>query len=422
MDLNDEEGAHVQDTPIDASESHSRPLEIARKYVDNARQQRRNSILSKRRFSSDFEQQTKHESLNDVLSGLQASKFYDLNLLKRLKSVLASGQENPEEFFLSGCGDQHLFNLVNIMSTNGHANQLMAVEIMANLSPLSEKNGLKFARSAGPYLITLLSSSSPNIQEASSVALGNLALAGFKVVKVLLHQDVLKRLTFNIPECTLQILDESDTKGEKSWCGEANKTVSATLYAIYHIIHTVDRSGNSSAGSSENFMGEDDFSELIERCTGLLMQLKAKAPLELFWVLFVLSCQPPSHSILTKETTIYTHLDICTYEIYQKSDPRPLVKVVTPICRLLANLCGSSSHGEQACLFVLRHPDVTALLMALLGTNYMHLCKETMWLFANIVNSESVLVQEEIVELNLMDKLEYHTTSAVQKIDPYAVR
>ena len=60
--------------------------------------------------------------------------------------------------------------------------------------------------------------------------------------------------------------------------------------------------------------------------------------------------------------------------------------------------------------------------MALLGTNFTHLCKETLWLFANIVNSESVLVQEEIVESNILDKLEYHTTAVVQKLDPYAVR
>ena len=89
---------------------------------------------------------------------------------------------------------------------------------------------------------------------------------------------------------------------------------------------------------------------------------------------------------------------------------------------MLANLCAGSKDGEAACLFVLRHPDVTAILMALLVTNYTHLCKETLWLFANIINSESVLVQEEIVELNMMDKLEYHTTAVVQKIDPFAVR
>ena len=32
-------------------------------------------------------------------------------------------------------------------------------------------------------------------------------------------------------------------------------------------------------------------------------------------------------------------MEVCTYEIYQKSDPRPLVKVVTPVIRFLANLC-----------------------------------------------------------------------------------
>ena len=89
---------------------------------------------------------------------------------------------------------------------------------------------------------------------------------------------------------------------------------------------------------------------------------------------------------------------------------------------MIANLCGGTNTGEASCLFVLRHPDVTALLMALLGTNYTHLCKETLWLFANIVNSESVLVQEEIVELNILEKLEYHTTAVIQKLDPYAVR
>ena len=179
---------------------------------------------------------------------------------------------------------------------------------------------------------------------------------------------------------------------------------------------------------------EEVFMEILERCVRLLRAAKTKAPLELFWVLFALSSScsamtvpadhepTTSHAFLTSdEAIIHALLDVCIYEIYQKSDPRPLVKVVTPITRLLANLC-AGPHSETACLHVLRHPDLTAILMALLGTNYAHLCKETLWLFANVVNSESVLVQEEIVELDLMDKLEYHTTSVVQKIDPYAVR
>ena len=57
--------------------------------------------------------------------------------------------------------------------------------------------------------------------------------------------------------------------------------------------------------------------------------------------------------------------------------------------------------------------------MALLGTNYTHLCKESLWWFSNIVNSDSVLVQEELIEIYIMDKLEYHTVEAIQKMDPY---
>ena len=111
-------------------------------------------------------------------------------------------------------------------------------------------------------------------------------------------------------------------------------------------------------------------------------------------------------------------LDICTYEIFQKADSRPLVKIVTPIVRLLANL-SAGPFSERAVLLILRHPDLHAILMALLGTNFTHLSKECLWLFGNMVNSESVEVQEELIDLELMDRLEYHTAQAIQKLDPY---
>ena len=85
----------------------------------------------------------------------------------------------------------------------GHTAQLKGYRIfsvVANLSPLSEKSGLKLARAAGPYLVTLLSSGSHDIRSASAVALGNLALAGYKVVKVLVNQDVVERLTQSVEE------------------------------------------------------------------------------------------------------------------------------------------------------------------------------------------------------------------------------
>ena len=47
-----------------------------------------------------------------------------------------------------------------------------------------------------------------------------------------------------------------------------------------------------------------------------------KAPIELFWLLFLLSCDPNQHEKLAHESVINRCLDTCTYEIFQKSDPR----------------------------------------------------------------------------------------------------
>ena len=244
MDFSDIEASSDILEENNAPDAASRASEIARKNVGEARQQGRSSIISKRRFGSDIVQnkQSENDSLSEILDNLKSSKFLDKFLLTRLKAKLSSGHENPEEFFLPGCGDQNLHNLVNIISTSGHEFQLLSVEIVANLSPLNEKSGLKLARAAGPYLITLLSSSSNSLKEASSVALGNLALAGFKVVKVLLHQDVIDRLCINLPEfpLTSENTEMRPSKSTRTEDSTFSKVTSATLYALYHIIQSMD--------------------------------------------------------------------------------------------------------------------------------------------------------------------------------------
>lgn len=172
--------------------------------------------------------------------------------------------------------------------------------------------------------------------------------------------------------------------------------------------------------AEENFAIDELDLVSIETIRLLLTQSSGTAHVELYWVLYLLSCDPNQHEKLANERVIHTCLDTCTYEIFQKSDPRPLVKVVTPLVRLLANLCGGPAASEKVCLLVIQHPDLTAILMALLGTNYTHLCRETLWWFSNIINSDSVVVQEQFVELSIMDRLEFHTIQAVQKLDPYA--
>lgn len=220
-----------------------------------------------------------------------------------------------------------------------------------------------------------------------------MSLSGFKVVKILLNQEAVESLAD-------RLRDDSD-----------EKVTAVAFYALYHILHSLQAVGK------EDSITSDLYSKITDKS---LLILSTRAPLELFWLLFVLSCDERRHAAIATESNICLLLDTCTYEIFQKSDPRPLVKVVTPIVRILANVT-AGPEGERAAVFVLRHPDLSAILMALLATNYVHVVKETLWLFANIVNCESVVVQEHLVELDLMDKLEYHTIQAVQKLDPYAL-
>lgn len=53
----------------------------------------------------------------------------------------------------------------------------VSAHVIANLTPISEKYGQVLARSAGPYLVTLLAGSgSLALKEASAIALGNISL------------------------------------------------------------------------------------------------------------------------------------------------------------------------------------------------------------------------------------------------------
>ena len=370
--------------------------EAMRREAIRAREDGRDSVLSRRRFAdsaSSAENAISAMGLPAVMDGLRQCHFRDRRLLARLKQLLASGEESPDDFFLSSSTSSSseatpLAALVSLLSS-GVEEGLLAVQVVANLAPLNEKNGLLLARSAGPFLVTLLSSGSTRLREASCVALGNLALAGAKVVRVLVNQEVVESL--------IAVTDDE--------CGEEGVR-SAAFYALYHVLHTcppecVDRAA---------------LAHLVDVCKG---QLACKTmPIELPWVLFVLSCNHSLHGSLNTRAVISKALDICTYEIFQKSDSRPLVRIVTPVVRLLANLCAGPG-AESACLNVLSYPDLQAILMALLATNYSHLCKESLWWFANIVNSDSVVVQEHLVELDIMDRLEFHTVQAVQKMDPY---
>jgi len=376
-------------------DQESKLQNLLRKTSKDARYEARHQSLAQKRIGfENFAIEEKDYSLDTILSHLKDSKFSDETWLLRFKKALYKGNIDPNEFFVGQDSSFNLHCLGNIIS-DGQANaQLLAVHCTANLCPLIEKNGLQLARSVGPYLVTLLSSSSKGLVESSAIALGNLALSGFRVAKVLVNQESINSL--------LKAIETNN---------DSEAILSAAFYSLYQILHALI--------AEENF-AIDELEALTFRSIDVFQQNVQKSPVELFWVLFLLSCDPNQHEELSNPEVIERCLDTCTYEIFQKSDPRPLVKIVTPLIRLLANLCGGPLASEKACLVILRHPDITAIMMALLGTNYFHLVKETLWWFANMINNESVIVQEQFVDLNLIDKLEYHTIQAVQKLDPYA--
>ena len=103
-----------------------------------------------------------------------------------------------------------------------HLFQLLSAHVIANLTPLGEKHGQILARSAGPYLVTLLTGSgSVALKEACAVAIGNISLSGFKVVKVLLNQEAVESLASML---TIQVEEV---------------VLAASLYALYHIFHSL---------------------------------------------------------------------------------------------------------------------------------------------------------------------------------------
>jgi hypothetical protein len=302
--------------------------------------------------------------------------------LQKLCEILASSKNFCEGFVNNdGC----LHTLVGFITGQDAPRQLVSLQCIANIAGHGVK-GVAMARAAGPYLVTLLASSSQHLAEFAATALANIAATNDKAsVKVIVNQEAVPNL-INLARTSSDNVQE------------------ASLLALYHISRQVDLSHSS----------------LRHLTTSCMRLISARPPIHLLWLLFALSSHQELHNQLSSRSLLNTCLDIATYEIFQKCDSRPLVKVLTPVVRLLANLA-AGPDAVTVCLNLVRHPDFPAIMTALLSTNYLHLCRETTWLFANIVNNESVTVQEEFVNLDLMDRLESHATSAITRLDPYVV-
>jgi len=302
----------------------------------------------------------------------------------RCLSEAISEQPNFAEHFLSQDGCLHA--LVGYLTGNDAPKQVLALQCLVNLSGQGYRATL-VAKAAGAYLVTLVSGTNTQLAEFACHCLGNLALADQAVVPLLLAQDAIPNL-LNLSLAT----------------SSSPATQDSALAALYQLTRAQS-------------LPYDVLRSLASSCLSLL---SVRPPIHLLWLLYSLTANQALHNHFASRNFLNQCIDIATYEIFQKCDSRPLVKLLTPVVRILANMA-AGPDSVTVCLCLVRHPDFPTILTSLLSTNYLHLCREALWLFANIVNNESVTVQEEFVSLDLMDRLESHAVQAVSRLDPYAL-
>jgi len=302
--------------------------------------------------------------------------------LKRLSKAFTERTFSEQFLREDGC----LHSLVGLMSGSEENKQMLALYCLANLASKDYRT-LHIARSAGPYLMTIISGSNTQLIELAGSVLINLTQSSDQqVFRVLVNQEIVPNL--------IQLTQQ-----------QADNIKEVSYQILYHLLK-----------ECTELEGET----LSSVCQVAVSSIQARnCPIHLLWVIFALSANQMIHSCLIGEELLQTLLQIATYEIFQKCDSRPLVKVLTPIVRTLGNLC-AGPESVNAALYLVRHPDTPAIITSLLSTNYLSLSQETVWLVANIVNQENVLVQEEFVEMDLMDKLEGPAVSAVTRLDPFS--
>jgi hypothetical protein len=360
-------------------------VQKAHKKNEEIRASKRLDALSTRRkiADEDFKQEVSDKEAKTLVNLCKSGRI-SVDQMRDLSQALSDKPDLAAHFLDSdGC----LHALTGLLSGKDSSKQLLALQCLVNLSAHAYK-APKVARAAGAYLVTLVSGTNQPLAEFSCCCIANLAMAEKLSVTVLLSQEVVPTL--------LRLVQESQETLQE-----------AALQALYYLVK-----------DDVTSVPQEQIRLLVS--TSLKLMKDPRPPIHLLWLLFSLSSCQSLHNVLSSRSFLNRCLDLCTYEIFQKCDSRPLVKLLTPTVRILGNL-SAGPDSVTVCLNLVRHPDFPAILTALLSTNYLHLCRESLWLFANIVNNESVTVQEEFVNLDLMDKLETHAVHAVGRLDPYAL-
>jgi len=348
------------------------------KVRDKKRSEAQNKVrgLSKSELTGEL----KSAELQQILSECKTKKISADNL-KRLSEGFKETSSCEKFLNEDGC----LHGLVGLVSGNQWNKQILSLYCLVNLAAAKIKSH-QIARACGPYLVTHISGSNTQLVELSLTVLVNLTQSKDQDTHWILHNQETLPSIINV------------TKSQSESIQELSYNV------IYNMLTHSDVEGES----------------LIPLTELVTSRLCKKCPIHLLWLLYCLSSNQMLHSNLFSVKLVDTLMQIATYEIFQKCDSRPLIKVLTPVIRSLSNLCGGPV-GSEVSLHLVRHPDFSPILTSLLSTNYSSICQESVWWLGNIVNNENMQVQEEFVELELMEKLENPAYQAIARLDPYAL-
>jgi len=371
------------DPNFESGDSEVRSV-VRRAHNENtkSRDKRRSQAINKGRklHKEDFSGEMKPGELDQLCQECKSGKI-TLDQLKRL----SEGFKEPDvcEKFLNSDGCLH--GLIGLVSGKQWNKQILSLYCLVNLSAAKIKSH-QIARSSGPYLITHISSSNTQLIELSLTVLVNLTLSKDQDTHWILHNQ-------EAMQCVLKVTDSD------------SESIQELAYnVVYNMLTHSDVEGES----------------LIPITELVISRLGKKPAIYLLWLMYCLSSNQMLHSSIYTPKLLDTIMQIATYEIFQKCDSRPLIKVLTPCIRTLSNLCAGPC-GVDVCLHLVKHQDFPPIFTAILSTNYSSICQEALWWLGNIVNNENLQVQEQFVELELMEKLENPAFQAIARLDPYTV-
>ena len=288
---------------------------VQKAHSDNAEQRRsrRLEAQSSRRNMSreDFNLEISDKEAK-TLSNLCKSGKLTVSQFRDLSRALSSKPEFSKSFLASdGC----LHGLVGQLTGSDPAKQLLALQCLVNLAAQGNKSPL-VAKSAGAYLITLIAGQSESffecykyfdsgtnktLAEHSCLVISNLCLADSLAVPILLNLDAIQNL-----------LGLAETSTEAS-------VTEAALQALYQLVR-----GEAVTGDTGRLLVTSAIKMMNSRSSRDL------PPIHLLWLLYILSSSHQSlHDFLANQTFLHQCVDIVTYEIFQKCDSRPLVKLLT---------------------------------------------------------------------------------------------